>query len=221
MEKLKMNTTSGEEVSTAITSMINAPEKYAYFEQRGLIEWTVCEYTLDLKDRKLYYSKEQLGYYYTFLYFEKGAIYIKWFNKKITLMQDMGLINMNHVRFTNQQNRENCQPDPKRLMEMITLVHFKSGFVFLAAGYGLAFVAFCVKLIQNHIEKKDESFNESNETKPKRIEVKEADETKPNPIEAKKLVKLNQNAMKSKKLMRLNQNANTRSFTISYSTTFK
>ena len=147
MEELKMNETTNEEVSTAIKTMINAPDKYVYFEKQGLVDWSVCEFSIDLRGRKLYFSKENLGYYYTFMYFRKESIYLEWFNRKITLLHDMGFISQNHLKFVQKQDRKNCQSNEEDLMKLITLVHFKSGFIVLAVGYGLALIAFCVKFV--------------------------------------------------------------------------
>ena len=91
------NKAESPELKSAIDILISNTDEYVYFEKRGLVEWGICNYDIDLADRKVYYSQDTVGNYYTYMYFRKGYPYTESFNRKILLLQEMAIINMNHI----------------------------------------------------------------------------------------------------------------------------
>ena len=57
-----------EEAKIAIQKLLLRPDDYVYFERKGLIQWNICHHDIKLNGRRLYYSKETIGTYSTYLY---------------------------------------------------------------------------------------------------------------------------------------------------------
>ena len=129
------------EAAKAIQKLLGNPDKYVYFERAGLMEWSVCHYDIDLNGQKLYYSKETVGNSYAFLYFQKGSIITEAFNRKISLLQDMGIIKHHQEIFHNANMKNKCLKKDIIKAEMITLVQLYIGFYFLAFGYALGIIS--------------------------------------------------------------------------------
>ena len=130
-----------DEVSMAIKKMIRYPEDFVYFEKKGIMEWNICRYSLDMNGRQLYYSKDTLGDYNTHIYLQKNSIYTEIINRKILILQDMGIINHHQRRFANKEKSRECYIGQDAAKEdMIALRHLKPMFGILGAGYGTAFL---------------------------------------------------------------------------------
>ena len=142
---LKFNV-NADEIKNALTTLIDHPDEYVYFEKKGLIEWNVCQHSIDLRGRKLYYSRQTIGDYNTYLYLNKKSVYTEKLNRKILTLQDMGIIQMNNRRFINEGTKRKCHLTDEEKVEMITLVHFKLGIVLLAIGYAIAFLKFVMEI---------------------------------------------------------------------------
>ena len=131
---------STQEIQTAIEKLVDQPGDFVYFERKAVVEWNVCQYDIRLKGRNLYFSQETVGDYMTYVYFPKGFPYTEKFNRKILLLHDLGFVSYNH-----KKNIQTCNPEVERMMDMITLIHFKSGFYFTAIGYAVALVSLIVE----------------------------------------------------------------------------
>ena len=127
-----------QEVKTATEILIASPDEYAYFEKKGLIEWSICHHNLDLKGRKMYYSKETIGDYMTYMYFKKGSITTEIFNRKILLLHDTGIIKMNQRKFVHNSTHLTCYEEKETEVEIITLKGMKSALYLLLFGYVIA-----------------------------------------------------------------------------------
>ena len=138
----------GEEIKTAIEIMIAHPDEYVYFEKQGLIEWNICQHEIDLMGRKMYYSKETIGDYNTYMYFQKGSITTEALNRKILLLHELGIIQMNQRRYVNNAARPSCYEKKEITVEAITLANMKSGFYFLILGYVLALISFLKEMMK-------------------------------------------------------------------------
>ena len=140
-ERLIKISSDENEVKKALEKLLEFPEEYVYFEKQGLVEWSVCYDSLHLQNRSFFYSKETIGDYNTYLYFRKGSEYTEAFNRKILLLQDMGIIYQNHRWFLTQNGLKRCQPEENNELELIKLEHFAYGFIIMAIGYGLALIS--------------------------------------------------------------------------------
>ena len=130
-----------DEVSMVINKMIRYPEDFVYFEKRGIMEWNICRSSLDLAGRKIYYSKETIGDYNTHIYLQKNSVYTEIINRKILILQDMGIINHHQRRFANKERRLECHIEQEDSQEdMVALRHLKPVFGMLGVGYGSAFL---------------------------------------------------------------------------------
>ena len=131
---------ASDEIDEAITTMLDHPEKYVYFEKKDVVEWDICQHSLDLQGRNLYYSHQTIGDYNTYHYLAKNSIYTELFNRKIILLHDMGIIRHNHLRFLTLQKA--CHRTYEEDAGMVSLDHFKIGLVLLGIGYMVAFYFF-------------------------------------------------------------------------------
>ena len=137
-----------EEGKTAIELMISNPDKYVYFERAGEVDWNICNFDIDLKGRKMYYSKETIGDYYTFMYFRKNSIYIEAFNSKILRLHETGIILMNQRKFANAAKHSRCYEKKEITVDMITLVNVKYAFTFILLGYLVSILCFIKELVK-------------------------------------------------------------------------
>ena len=124
-----------EETKSATEILVANPDGYAYFEKQGVVEWGICHHKIDLKNRKMYYSKETIGDYNTYMYFPKGSVYTEPFNRRILLLHGTGIIRMNQRSFVNNVTHFSCYEQEKISADMITLGNMKSGFYLLVIGY--------------------------------------------------------------------------------------
>ena len=139
-----------DEDINALEQLLAHPDSLVYFEKKGLVEWITCHNSVNLHGRKFHYSKDTLGYYNTFLYFKKGSRYVESFSRKILLLQDMGIINQNHIWFLIQNDLRRCHDTKPGKIELLELVHLKTAFLLLAVGYGSAFLCFLREMVAKH-----------------------------------------------------------------------
>ena len=135
------------EAPTAVKELLARPDDLVYFERAGLMEWNVCHYSIDLKGRKLYYSSETIGDYSTFMYLKKYSFTTEGFNRKILMLQDMGIIQYHQEIFNDEQMKRECHIEEKDKAEMITLIHMYIGFYLLIVGFTLAMVSVFAEII--------------------------------------------------------------------------
>ena len=135
------------ESPVAIGELLSNPDNLVYFEKEGLIKWSVCHYNITLNGRKLYYSKETIGDYYTYLYLQKGSIATELFNRKIMVLQDMGIIEYHQRLFNAEKIKIACLVEVANEAEIITLIHMMVGFYLLILGYGLALISLIAEMI--------------------------------------------------------------------------
>ena len=128
-----------DEVREALQKLLSNPEKNAYFEKKGLIEWSICQHSISLNGRNFYYSKDHVGNYFTHFLFPKYSPYTEVFNRKILLLQDMGLSYKNQEIFLVENDSQRCHQYEEDI-ELVKLVHFRCGFMIMGIGYGLAFL---------------------------------------------------------------------------------
>ena len=136
-----------EEAKIAIEKLLQRPDDYVYFERKGLIQWNICHHDIKLNGRRLYYSQETIGAYSTYLYLKKNSFTTESSNRKILILQDMGIIQHHQKRFHNQEMKSECLMTEKEKIEMITLIHMQTGFYLLAIGYLLALFSLIVECI--------------------------------------------------------------------------
>ena len=155
-------------MTTALKEMLDHPETYVYFETKGLVEWYICQDSIDMKGRNFHFSRETMGYYNTFLYFQKGSMYIESFNRKILQLHAMGIIEQNHIRFVNREARNDCFKEEPDMVQLITLVHLQVAFIFLAIGGGLAMLSIIAEIIKDKMAQLEEKLKEQSTEKPMR-----------------------------------------------------
>ena len=136
-----------QEGRVALELMIANPDEYVYFERKGEIEWIGCNYDIDMKGRKIHYSKETIGDYNTYLYFQKGLTSTENFNRKILLLQDMGIILMNQRKFANKAKHSRCFDKIKSVISLIKLSNLMSAFYLLLFGDTIAFLLFIKEIL--------------------------------------------------------------------------
>ena len=129
------------ETLTAVSELLTRPDDMVYFERAGLMQWNVCHYGIDLNDRKLYYSHETIGDYSTFMYLKKHSFTTESFNRKILLLQDMGIIQYHQDLFNDEKMKRECKIEENDKIEMVTLFHISIGFYMLNGGFTLAMVS--------------------------------------------------------------------------------
>ena len=142
------------EVPTALRELLARPDDLVYFERAGLVEWSVCRYGIDLKGRKLYYSSETIGDYSTFMYLKKRSVTTESFNRKILMLQDIGIIQYHQEIFNDEQIKRECRIEVKDEKKMITLFHLYTGFYLLIAGFTFALISLLAEIITKFEVKK-------------------------------------------------------------------
>ena len=137
------------EVKRALEKLLAFPEENVYFERQSLIEWSLCHDPIKLDGRKLFFSEENIGGYFAFLYFRKGWPYTEAFNRKILILQDMHIIQQNHHRFIIENDSRKCHLQEEESHELIKLRHFTSGALIMGIGYSLALILFVIEIKLN------------------------------------------------------------------------
>ena len=81
------------------------------------------------------------------MYLRKYSFTTEGFNRKILLLQDMGIVQYNQKQLNNEKTKSGCKPQETTKAEMVTLIHMSIGFYLLFLSFVLATIFLFVETI--------------------------------------------------------------------------